>query len=335
MAQSKPRRDCFPGCFGLPGTRRNKYTGIARSGSRKDSRWFSWLRARMNKSATKTVPLNLTKSDKTDARNGMQTSKPHKRLTPIAAGNKSGPISTVPPAAGSDRHPIEKRRKVWSLNCLSYWELKEFRFDLIQSSVYFSNRFIFNGTFLFQTRYGTTQNSSLEDANLFADVDSPKNTTCQKRLSFHRKLEDKRTVPSLPNSADSKHRSGPLIAVSRPIAGVSQSAASSPKKRNKRDQSSRGQSKYDPIVGMSIIMVTLIIMLIWGRLCAILCTSACFYFIPRLSAASQSQNGNERSTEHSFLNSGDPESVDSKQYKKRVVLEGLLQRSHHATLGSS
>lgn len=296
MAQSKPRRDCFPGCFGLPGTRRNKYTGIARSGSRKDSRWFSWLRARMNKSATKTVPLNLTKSDKTDARNGMQTSKPHKRLTPIAAGNKSGPISTVPPAAGSDRHPIEKRRK---------------------------------------TRYGTTQNSSLEDANLFADVDSPKNTTCQKRLSFHRKLEDKRTVPSLPNSADSKHRSGPLIAVSRPIAGVSQSAASSPKKRNKRDQSSRGQSKYDPIVGMSIIMVTLIIMLIWGRLCAILCTSACFYFIPRLSAASQSQNGNERSTEHSFLNSGDPESVDSKHYKKRVVLEGLLQRSHHATLGSS
>lgn len=40
--------------------------------------------------------------------------------------------------------------------------------------------------------------------------------------------------------------------------------------------------KFDPVIGISVIILTLVIMLVWGRLFAILCTSAWCYSIPRL-----------------------------------------------------
>lgn len=85
-------------------------------------------------------------------------------------------------------------------------------------------------------------------------------------------------------------------------------------------------------LGMSIIMVTLIIMLVWGRLCAILCTSAWLYFCPRFRTrangnGSSGGGGGVESTQNlndSYLN--------SKEYKKKVVLEGLLHRKNRITL---
>ncbi|MCD7446252.1 hypothetical protein HAX54_048450 [Datura stramonium] len=63
---------------------------------------------------------------------------------------------------------------------------------------------------------------------------------------------------------------------------------------------------FDSVIGMSILMVTLIIMLFWGKFCAILCTSAWFYFLHKLRA-----NNND---------------VNSNECKKKVVLNGFLQR---------
>ena len=40
--------------------------------------------------------------------------------------------------------------------------------------------------------------------------------------------------------------------------------------------------KFDPVIGISVIILTLVIMLVWGRLFAILCTSAWCYSLPRL-----------------------------------------------------
>ncbi|TYI51131.1 hypothetical protein E1A91_D12G154400v1 [Gossypium mustelinum] len=86
-------------------------------------------------------------------------------------------------------------------------------------------------------------------------------------------------------------------------------------------------------LGMSVIVVTLIIMLVWGRLCAILCTSAWLYFCPRFrtrvngNGSSSSGGGGVESTQNlndSYLN--------SKEYKKKVVLEGLLHRNNRITL---
>ncbi|KAH1074010.1 hypothetical protein J1N35_026338 [Gossypium stocksii] len=84
-------------------------------------------------------------------------------------------------------------------------------------------------------------------------------------------------------------------------------------------------------LGMSVIVVTLIIMLVWGRLCAILCTSAWLYFCPllrtRVNGNGSSSGGGGESTQNlndSYLN--------SKEYKKKVVLEGLLHRNNRITL---
>jgi hypothetical protein len=64
-------------------------------------------------------------------------------------------------------------------------------------------------------------------------------------------------------------------------------------------------------------------MLFWGRICAILCTSAGFYFVPRLRNVTKSDDVVEKNP-----NSHDQD-YDSEEYKKKVVLEGFLERNHH------
>ncbi|XVE49740.1 hypothetical protein DITRI_Ditri01bG0105400 [Diplodiscus trichospermus] len=84
--------------------------------------------------------------------------------------------------------------------------------------------------------------------------------------------------------------------------------------------------KLDPVIGMSIIMVTLIIMLLWGRLCAILCTSVWFYI-----CSSRTTVTNKGITVKNTANSSDLE-LNSEEYKRKVVLEGLLERNHRVNL---
>lgn len=93
---------------------------------------------------------------------------------------------------------------------------------------------------------------------------------------------------------------------------------------NDNDITRETQGKFDPIVGMSIIIVTLAIMLIWGKLCAILCTFAWLFLVPRLRNVDGSM-GKE-------LNSGSLD-LESEEYKKKVVLEGLLQRDRRRVVG--
>ncbi|GER50629.1 hypothetical protein STAS_27949 [Striga asiatica] len=86
----------------------------------------------------------------------------------------------------------------------------------------------------------------------------------------------------------------------------------------------RGKSKIshqlDSTVGAFIIMLTLIVMLIWGKVCAVMCTAAWFYIIPRFRANHGILNVDE------FENDVKQIDVDSSEYKKKVVLEGLITR---------
>ncbi|XP_074345633.1 uncharacterized protein LOC141684516 isoform X2 [Apium graveolens] len=82
------------------------------------------------------------------------------------------------------------------------------------------------------------------------------------------------------------------------------------------------QGKVDPIVGMSIMMGTLVIMIIWGKVCAIICTCAWLYMVPRL-----------RTKKNSRLNLSSL-NLESVEYKKKVVLEGLLQRDRRRVVGN-
>lgn len=93
--------------------------------------------------------------------------------------------------------------------------------------------------------------------------------------------------------------------------------------------------KFDPVIGISIILLTLIIMLMWGRMCAILCTSIWCYILPRLKEAAtavavkRKRNGSGKA--EGMLFPGDLD-LNSEAYKKKVVLEGFLVRQHHVSL---
>ncbi|XXG39523.1 hypothetical protein AAC387_Pa01g0463 [Persea americana] len=83
---------------------------------------------------------------------------------------------------------------------------------------------------------------------------------------------------------------------------------------------------FDSMAGMSVLVVALAIMVVWGRFCAIVCTSAWFYFIPRLRTEAKSGDSASISRRAHFST---PD-MDSEQYKKKVILEGLLERNHRS-----
>ncbi|KAL1806825.1 hypothetical protein ACET3Z_029893 [Daucus carota] len=89
----------------------------------------------------------------------------------------------------------------------------------------------------------------------------------------------------------------------------------------------RNKEALDSIVGMSIIIIILAVVLVWGKLCAILCTSAWLYMIPRLRTAADSDVIMNDALESDELN------LYSDEHKKRVVLEGLLQRNRRSVIG--
>ncbi|KAI3467888.1 hypothetical protein Pfo_024551 [Paulownia fortunei] len=113
-------------------------------------------------------------------------------------------------------------------------------------------------------------------------------------------------------------------------------SVSLPLPRQKKEKPSAGGGKksekgkkliiageFDSMVGALIILVTLIVMLIWGKVCAILCTAAWFYFIPRFRA------NIDESYAMKLKNGTDHIDLDSWEYKKKVVLQGLLDRNQH------
>ncbi|KAK9275606.1 hypothetical protein L1049_022873 [Liquidambar formosana] len=299
------RRGCFQGCFGFSAQVSDKMSpekvGLA---NRKKTRWLSWSRLRSKKSGTKTVPVDATLSEKTSqVIENRSSTKPKSKSKPDKLAPKLQIPSTGPkrpgrqiPAAVSDQNAIENTQK---------------------------------------TKYGPEQSSILENRNNLDHLESAKNDTCQKRLSFSRKIEAIRTGPGSP---ETKPKSGSTAAVmspaiSSPARNRDKRAANMPpihsasmvKKSDGKNVAQVG--KLDPMVGMSIIMVTLIIMLLWGRLCAILCTSAWFYFIPRIWASVKS-NGTTQNKSNS-----DDVDINSEEYKKKVVLDGFLERNHRSPFG--
>ncbi|KAL0372859.1 UNVERIFIED_CONTAM: hypothetical protein Scaly_0967500 [Sesamum calycinum] len=86
------------------------------------------------------------------------------------------------------------------------------------------------------------------------------------------------------------------------------------------DDNRKGKTaKFDSKIGAVITTVTLIVMLIWGKACAVVCMAAWFYLIPRYY--------NEELMK--LTNSSNDGDFDSWDYKKRVVLQGLLDRNRH------
>ncbi|WVZ22176.1 hypothetical protein V8G54_000720 [Vigna mungo] len=94
-----------------------------------------------------------------------------------------------------------------------------------------------------------------------------------------------------------------------------------------RTQITGKKARNDGVFGMSVVVVTLVIMIFWGRLCAILCTSVWLYCAPRWGKiGGVNDDGNPKTTPSNEVD------LDSEEYKKKVIMEGLLGRNHRAGL---
>ncbi|KAG6767175.1 hypothetical protein POTOM_028357 [Populus tomentosa] len=182
------------------------------------------------------------------------------------------------------------------------------------------------------------QNIILENGKLLDHVETTKDATCKTGFFFCRKIDAIRTGTNQPGSPEVKEK--PIRTVS--IITRSESSPSQPverwattittpntaarsrvtiKRPNKENDHQNGKQSDHPFAGMSIIIMTLVLMLVWGKLCAILCTSAWFYFVPRLRISEDSVS-NGLILAESFY--------DSEEHKKKVVMDGFLERSRRS-----
>ena len=72
------------------------------------------------------------------------------------------------------------------------------------------------------------------------------------------------------------------------------------------------------MAGMSILMITLVIMVVWGRLCAILCTAAWIVMVTSLRSIVE---------DYDTLQFFESDSYSEGFKKKLVVLKGFLCRN--------
>ncbi|KAL4186140.1 hypothetical protein AMTRI_Chr09g32290 [Amborella trichopoda] len=132
-----------------------------------------------------------------------------------------------------------------------------------------------------------------------------------------RKPKRSQTTPNSPGNDTTRRMAS---CSSFPRLGVQQTANSLP------DTSISGKDQageLDPLLGMFLLVVSFVIMVLWGRLCAIICTSAWLCLIPRLKTA---KNSGESTGKSDFRN--EKPDTNSKEYKKKVIMDGLLERNH-------
>ncbi|MBA0676087.1 hypothetical protein Goari_017596 [Gossypium aridum] len=71
-----------------------------------------------------------------------------------------------------------------------------------------------------------------------------------------------------------------------------------------------------------LLLVSLLVLVIWGKICAIFCTSTVLVFANQLITSIKQGPSKNIAVDHRI-----PE-IGSKQYKKKIIMEGLLERSH-------
>ncbi|XVF66994.1 hypothetical protein PTKIN_Ptkin10aG0084600 [Pterospermum kingtungense] len=283
--QTKPRSNCFLGCFGFYGKKKPLEKPIHTSSKNKTRSLLSctMFRLRVRKSGTKTVPVDNTEKEEVE-------SKSH---TPKLIKKKSDTKLSSKPQTPTDHKPSRQNSKA----------------DKELSSFY-------------QAARQTPKETRLKEP------EEPKIILGNREL-----LDPARTGSSLPGSPNVKPKPKPKTrtklshTVSLPVLEGNQRVGN-PRVHGRNNlkklqrKNSEVADKFDPLMGMSIIIVTLILMLLWGRLCAILCTSAWFYFCPLFRTTIYNNDSPSKSS---------PD-LNSEEYKKKVVLEGLLERNHRITL---
>ncbi|GKV15833.1 hypothetical protein SLEP1_g26582 [Rubroshorea leprosula] len=79
-----------------------------------------------------------------------------------------------------------------------------------------------------------------------------------------------------------------------------------------------GKGYLGPNAGLSLLLMSLLIMIFWGKVCAIFCTSTWLFLMPRWSI--------KPSRSEKMVELPVPE-IDSDLYRKKVIMRGLLERN--------
>ncbi|XP_024994940.1 uncharacterized protein LOC112528205 [Cynara cardunculus var. scolymus] len=289
------RSSCFLGCFGCSGDRMQPTEEVNSAGSRRQSWVFKW-KSSFKKSAAKTVPVDLaTVPRKTKSFT----------LAP-ATSNTTWEIQVVE----EDDATLTKKPVI----------MVEENHVPVRSDEQNSRRKKWIDIVKRQNRSYRSRRKEMKAAAVSpSHLDSPekKSTT----ISHD-------PIVFSPNKPLTRSISPPPAKVKKPPHAPPADGGVDDKASNKTTPLGGG---FDSIIGMSIILVTLVIMMLWGKVCAILCTSAWFFIAPRLGAAGEHSavaTAEKRLPEpHNNLD------LDSVEYKKKVVLEGLLQRNHRNVVG--
>ncbi|XP_022762470.1 uncharacterized protein At5g23160-like [Durio zibethinus] len=286
--QTNPRSSCFLGCFGFSGQKKPVEKPI-QTGTKKNPHSLSWpmFRLSLRKSRTKTVPVDNT--DKAEA--------DHSHTPKLIKKKSDGKLSSKPQSPTNhkpSRQNSKAEQQLTSSNRAARETPKETRLQGPEPNIIPGNRKLLDPT--------STGSSLPGSPKMFKTKPQPKTQT----KLFH-------TVSS------------PVLEGNQRVGNPRIHARTNLKELQRKNN--EVVEKLDSMMGMSIIMVTLIIMLLWGRLCAILCTSAWFYFCPSFRPTINNNDTTVKST----ANSNDLD-LDSEDYKKKVVLEGLLERNHRITL---
>lgn len=110
---------------------------------------------------------------------------------------------------------------------------------------------------------------------------------------------------------------------SRSLSDTSRSFRSNSSEFKPKQDNMQGNGKgHTSTIGLCLVLVSLMVLVLWGKVCAILCTSTWLFLVPRCSKA-------RNNLSQKIL---DYEGIDSKEYKKMIIMEGLLERNRNHVL---
>lgn len=123
------------------------------------------------------------------------------------------------------------------------------------------------------------------------------------------------TASSIPLNSNSVLRNGSFEATLNELKQV--------KQQQQRKKNVRSSEFFSTNIGLSLIALSLLVLIVWGKICAILCTST---WLLLMSARFKERGVIKKSSKWDDQLRG--ENVYSGKYKKRVIMEGLLERNH-------
>ncbi|XP_050216374.1 uncharacterized protein LOC126667444 [Mercurialis annua] len=85
-----------------------------------------------------------------------------------------------------------------------------------------------------------------------------------------------------------------------------------------------GKGHYGSNTGLFLLLVTLLVLVLWGKIFAILCTSTWLFFVPNWSSIS-----GRKSLKISKIHGDSPEMEEN---KKKIIMEGFLERNRNRLL---